>query len=67
MFHISKNEVKIGHANTGTYDVLLISNLLSDNIKVQYLKNIFQYKESDTFFDNSSFLVETDGYKIKFK
>lgn len=67
IFHISKNEVKIGHANTGTYDVLLISNLLSDNIKAQYLKNIFQYKESDTFFENSSFLVETDGYKIKFK
>lgn len=67
MFHISKNEVKVGHANNGTYDVLLISNLLSDNIKAQYLKNIFQYKESDTFFENSSFLVETDGYKIKFK
>lgn len=67
IFHISKKEVKVGHKNTGTYDVLLISNLLSDNIKAQYLKNIFQYKESDTFFENSSFLVETDGYKIKFK
>ena len=65
-FHISKNEIKIGHANSSNYDVLLISNLLSDNVRPKYLKNIFQYKEKDTFFENNSFLVLADGYKIKF-
>lgn len=66
-FYVSKNEVQIGHTHVNNYDILLISNLLTENIKVKYLKNIFNYEKEDSFFDNPSFLVETDGYKIKFK
>jgi hypothetical protein len=66
-FYISKNEVRVGHENNNNYDILLISNLFSENIDFKYLENIFQYKQEDSFFENSNFLVETDGYKIKFK
>ncbi|WP_288955336.1 DUF3883 domain-containing protein [uncultured Polaribacter sp.] len=66
-FYLSNNEVKVGHENKENYDILLISNLLSENIDFKYLKNIFKYKKEDTFFDNNSFLVETDGFSIKFK
>lgn len=66
-FYVSKNEVQIGHTHFNNYDILLISNLLTEDIEAKYLKNIFQYKKENTFFDNPSFLVETDGYKIKFK
>lgn len=67
IFNISKNEVKVGHENNDNYDILLISNLLSENIDFKYLENIFQYRDEDSFFENSKFLVKTDGYKIKFK
>jgi hypothetical protein len=66
-FYISKNEVRVGHENKDNYDILLINNLFSENIDFKYLENIFQYKQEDSFFENNSFLVETDGYKIKFK
>ena len=59
--------MKVGHENKENYDILLISNLFSENIDFKYLENIFQYKKENTFFNNNSFLVETDGFKIKFK
>lgn len=66
-FYISNNEVLTGHLNKDNYDILLITNLLDANKEFKYLKSIFKYSENDTFFDNNSFLVEADGYKIKFK
>jgi hypothetical protein len=66
-FHISKKEIKIGHDNSSNFDILLITNLLSDSIQFKYLENIFQYEKEDNFFENKGFSVENDAYKIKFK
>ncbi|WP_164732269.1 DUF3883 domain-containing protein [Flagellimonas oceanensis] len=66
-FYISKNEMKVGHLQKDNYDILFINNLLSKNIKFNYLKNIFSYKQGDTFFENCGFLVEMNEFKISFK
>ena len=66
-FNISTNEVKIGHSIEKSFDILLITNLLSEDINFKYLKNIFDYTNNESFLDNNKFLVENDSYKIKFK
>lgn len=66
-FNISTNEVKIGHSIEKSFDILLITNLLSEDINFKYLKNIFDYTNNESFLDNTKFLVENDSYKIKFK
>lgn len=66
-FNISTNEVRIGHSNEKSFDILLITNLLSDEINFKYLKNIFDYSDNENFLENTKFLVENDSYKIKFK
>jgi len=66
-FNITTTEVKIGHSKEKSFDILLITNLLSENINFKYLKNIFDYKNNESFLDNTKFLVENDSYKIKFK
>ncbi len=66
-FNISTNEVKIGHSKEKSFDILLITNLLSEDINFKYLKNIFDYSNSESFLENTKFLVENDSYKIKFK
>jgi len=66
-FNISTNEVKIGHSKEKSFDILLITNLLSEDINFKYLKNIFDYSNNDSFLENTKFLVENDSYKIKFK
>lgn len=66
-FNISTNEVKIGHSKEKSFDILLITNLLSEEINFKYLKNIFDYSNNESFLENTKFLVENDSYKIKFK
>lgn len=66
-FNISTNEVKIGHLKEKSFDILLITNLLSEDINFKYLKNIFNYTNNESFLENTKFLVENDSYKIKFK
>lgn len=66
-FNISTNEVKIGHSKEKSFDILLITNLLSEDINFKYLKNIFDYTNNESFLENTKFLVENDSYKIKFK
>jgi hypothetical protein len=66
-FNISTNEVKIGHSKEKSFDILLITNLLSEDINFKYLKNIFDYSNNESFLENTKFLVENDSYKIKFK
>ena len=66
-FNISTNEVKVGHSKEKSFDILLITNLLSEDINFKYLKNIFDYKNNESFLENTKFLVENDSYKIKFK
>lgn len=66
-FHISKNEINIGHQEAEYFDILLITNLLSSNKSFKYLKNIFTYTNHESFLKNSKFSVENDSYKIKFK
>ena len=66
-FPISKNEVKIGHSKEKEFDILLINNLFSENIGFKYLKNIFEFKNNESFLNNSKFLVEDDSFKIRFK
>ncbi|AIN75148.1 DUF3883 domain-containing protein [Flavobacterium psychrophilum] len=66
-FNISTNEVKIGHSKEKSFDILLITNLLSEDINFKYLKNIFNYTNNESFLENTKFLVENDSYKIKFK
>jgi hypothetical protein len=36
-FNISTNEVKIGHSKEKSFDILLITNLLSEDINFKYL------------------------------
>lgn len=66
-FNISTNEVKIGHLKEKSFDILLITDLLSKDINFKYLKNIFDYTNNESFLENTKFLVENDSYKIKFK
>ena len=66
-FNISTKEVKVGHSKEKSFDILLITNLLSEDINFKYLKNIFDYKKNESFLENTKFLVENDSYKIKFK
>lgn len=66
-FNISTKEVKIGHLKEKSFDILLITNLLSQDINFKYLKNIFDYTNNESFLENSKFLVENDSYTIKFK
>ncbi|BDS09575.1 DUF3883 domain-containing protein [Aureispira anguillae] len=66
-FYISKNEVNTGHTHERIYDILVITDLLSDNINCKYLKNIFEYENNESFLTNSKFLVENDTYRIRFK
>ena len=60
-------EHELGHLLEKSYDILLITNLLSEEINFKYLKNIFDYKNNENFLENTKFLVENDSYKIKFK
>ena len=66
-FNITTTEVKIGHLKEKSFDILLITNLLSEDINFKYLKNIFNYTNNESFLENTKFLVENDSYKIKFK
>ncbi|TDD99759.1 sacsin N-terminal ATP-binding-like domain-containing protein [Flavobacterium cellulosilyticum] len=66
-FNITTTEVKIGHSKEKSFDILLITNLLSEDINFKYLKNIFNYTNNESFLENTKFLVENDSYKIKFK
>ncbi|PKB15110.1 sacsin N-terminal ATP-binding-like domain-containing protein [Flavobacterium sp. 5] len=66
-FNISPTEVKIGHSKEKSFDILLITNLLSEDINFKYLRNIFDYTNNESFLENTKFLVENDSYKIKFK
>ena len=66
-FVITPRELNVGHKKSKSFDILFISNLLSNEKEFKYLKSIFNYDETESFLGNSKFLVENDNYIIRFK
>jgi len=66
-FPITPNEVQTGEKLKYDYEVILVINPLdTDNLRIETLANLFQYKKGERFNDNSNFSVENDNYRIKF-
>lgn len=65
-FFISKAEVRFGQENRSDYDVILVLNVCDNNRRLLNLGNVFEFKEDETFNNNSKFLVDTESFRISF-
>lgn len=67
VFPISKNEVVFGEKVKDSYEIYFVFNVKDTTMQILRLKQFFKYRKGETFNENSKFLVETDGFKIRFE
>ncbi len=67
LFSISNAEIKFGERHGSDYEVILVLNVLDHNRTIRNIGNIFDYKADESFNSNDKFIVETDGFKIRFQ
>jgi len=66
-FNMTSTEVKYGERYCKHYELYLVRNLESiENIKIEIIKNLFDYKGQASFTDNNLFTVINDNFIIKF-
>lgn len=65
-FSISKAEIRFGQENRSTYDVILVLNVCDRDRRLLNLGKIFEFKEDETFNNNSKFSVDTETFRISF-
>ncbi len=66
-FPISVPEVRFGEEQKSNYEVIIVLNVLTIKRKIINLGKIFEYNEEESFNNNSKFIVENDGFRIKFQ
>jgi hypothetical protein len=66
-FTMSRNEVEVAENRKEDYEIIIVLNALEKERKPINLGAIFNFDEGETFNKNSSFIVENENYKIKFK
>ncbi len=62
-FYMSKNEVDFALNNASVYEIYFV-NFGKDGIEISQLGAIFDFKENESFFQNSKFTATADTYKI---
>jgi hypothetical protein len=66
-FPISAPEVRFGEEHKSNYEIIMVQNALTTKRKIINLGKIFEYNEEESFNNNSKFIVENDGFRIKFQ
>jgi hypothetical protein len=66
-FTISRAEVRFGEEKSSSYEIVLVLNVCSKERRLITLGNVFDYREDESFSNNSKFTVETDDFRIRFK
>jgi len=64
-FYMSSNEIEFAEKKSESYELIFVTNINEESRNFYTYKELFQYKEDETRYNNSNFTLTAKEYRVK--